>query len=84
MKSNAKNVTETFSEGLIGMHKRSVHQLKESNLNVILGYKSDITHHIRVLEAMDELNKIACMTCEFRTNSKGELKIHEQEHHNKA
>ena len=59
------------------MHKGTIHQLKESNLNIILGFKSDTTHHIGVLEAMEELNKIACMTCEFRTNSKGELKIHE-------
>ena len=50
------------------MHKGTIHQLKESNLNIILGFKSDITHHIRVLEAMDELNKIACITCDFRTN----------------
>ena len=70
---------ETFSEGLIRMHKRSVHQLMESNLNVMLGLKSDITHHIRGLKAMDELNKIACLTCDF---SKGELKIHDQEQHN--
>ena len=58
--------------------------MKESNQNIIFGFKSDITLHIKVLEAMDELNKIACMKCEFKTNSKGELTMHEQEHHNKA
>ena len=26
---------ETFSEGLFGVHRRTVHQVKESNLNVI-------------------------------------------------
>ena len=63
------------------MHKRTVHHLKESNLNIILGFKNDIFHHLKVLEAMDEINKIVCKTCDFRTNSKGELKMHEQEHH---
>ena len=76
---------ETFSEGQLRLHKRRVHQLKESNSNIILGFKNDITHHCKVLEAMDELNKVPCSLCDFRTNSKGELKIHKQEEHsNKA
>ena len=72
---------ETFSDGLIRLHKRNYHQLKESNQNIILGFKNDIIHHRVVLEAMDELNKKVCTMCEFKTNSKGELKIHEQEQH---
>ena len=41
----------------------------------------DMQHHIVLLEAMEELNKVICERCDFRTNSKGLVKIHDQEQH---
>ena len=49
---------ETHSEGTLRKHKRNVHQLKESNLNIIIGFKTDMQHHLVLQEAMEELNKI--------------------------
>ena len=72
---------ETHSEGTLRKHKRTVHHLKESNLNIIIGFKADMQHHLVLLEAMEELNKVICERCDFRTNSKGLLKIHDQEQH---
>ena len=72
---------ETHSEGTLRKHKRTVHNLKESNLNIIIGFKADMQHHLVLLEAMEELNKVICERCDFRTNSKGLLKIHDQEQH---
>ena len=72
---------ETHSEGMLRKHKRTVHQIKESNQNIILGFKNDAFHHVKLLEALGELNKIVCRSCDYKTNSKGELKIHEHENH---
>lgn len=33
------------------------------------------------LEALGELDKITCAKCNYKTNSKGELKLHEHERH---
>ena len=48
--------------------------MKESNQNIILGFKNDAFHHVKLLEALGELNKIVCRSCDYKTNSKGELK----------
>ena len=73
---------ETHSEGTIKKHKRTAHQIKESNENIILGFKNDIFHHFKLIEAVGELNKVRCRTCDYKTNSRCELKMHVHEQHN--
>ena len=74
---------DTHSEGLLIKHKRTAHRIKVTNQNIILGFKNDMFHHLKLLEALGELNKIICAAFNFKTNSKGELKMHEHERHNK-
>ena len=74
---------DTHSEGLIRKHRRTTHNIKETIQNIILGFKNDMFHHLVLLEALGELNKITCTSCNYKTNSKGELEMHEQERHNK-
>ena len=69
---------ETHSEGTL---TRTAHKLKESNQNIILGFKNDMFHHVVLLKALGELNKVICSFCDFKTNSKGELKMHEHDKH---
>ena len=49
---------ETHSEGLLRQHKRTTHRIKETNQNIILGFKNDMFYHLKILEALGELNKI--------------------------
>ena len=42
---------ETHSEGLLRKHKRTAHRIKENNQNIILGFKNDMFHHPKLLEA---------------------------------
>ena len=72
---------ETHSEGILRKHKRTAHRIKETNQNIILGFKNDVFHHLKLLEALGELDKITCGVCNYKTNSKGELKLHEHERH---
>ena len=72
---------ECHSDGL-RKHKRTTHQLNESNQNIMLGFKNDIGNYVYLLETMgDDLNQITCGKCEFKCNSKGDLKMHEKEIH---
>ena len=73
---------ETHSLGILRKHNKDTHQLKESTENIIIGFKSDIRSYVYILETMgEELNIIICEKCDFKTNSKGELKLHENEMH---
>ena len=72
---------ECHSDGL-RKHKRTTHQLNESNQNIMLGFKNDIGNYVYLLETIgDDLNQITCGKCEFKCNSKGDLKMHEKEIH---
>ena len=62
---------DTHSEGLMRKHKRTAHRIKETNQNIILGFKNDMFHHLKLLEDLGELNKITCAACNYKTNSKG-------------
>ena len=54
---------ETHSEGLLRKHQRTAHRIKETNQNIILGFKNDMFYHLKLLEALGELNKITCAAC---------------------
>ena len=44
------------------------HNLKETFLNIVLGFEFDLRKHIEVLEAMGEdVHKIKCGQCEYKT-----------------
>jgi hypothetical protein len=52
---------ETHSKGILRKHKRTTHQLKESSLNIILGFKIDIQNYVYILETIgEELNQLSC------------------------
>ena len=73
---------ESHSDGLLRKHNRTTHQLKETNQDIILGFKNDIGNYVYLLETMgDDVNQIICDKCAFKCNSKGELKMHEKEIH---
>ena len=52
---------ESHSEGLLRMHKEEDHKIKQTFVNLVLGFESDIQNHIEVLKAMDdEIDIIKC------------------------
>ena len=54
-----------------------MYKIKESNENIIIGFKTDFQSFCELLETMDEEpTTIKCNECEFKTKSKGELQIH--------
>ena len=68
---------ETFSEGTLRVHKVDIHKLKETKENIVLGYQNDVREHLEILKAMeDNLFSIKCDQCNFKTHSKGLLRIH--------
>ena len=82
VKSCKKCGFETHSEGKLRKHERLTHQVMDSNKNIIMGFKNDIQEYFNILKDMGiDINKIDCQICEFKTNSHGELKMHEQQMH---
>jgi hypothetical protein len=82
VKSCNKCDFETHSEGRLRKHKQVMHQIKESNLNLIIGFKNDILSFVDTLKNMGiEMKEIRCQICDFKTHSYGELKMHEQAMH---
>ena len=59
-----------------------MHQIKESNLDIIIGFKNDILGFVDILKDMgEEIKEIRCQICDFKTHSYGEVKMHEQAMH---
>ena len=82
VKSFNKCEFETHSEGRLRKHKRAMHQIKESNWDIIIGFKNDILCFVDILKDMgEEIKEIRCQICEFKTHSYGEVKMHEQAMH---
>ena len=72
----------THSEGILRKHKVNIHKIKESNENIILGFKSDFQSYCELLETMDEEpEEVKCKECEFKITSRGKLQIHMNETH---
>ena len=61
---------------------RTMHNLKENVESIIIGFKSDATHHVYLLETMGEnVDKFTCDKCDFKTHSKGNFTIHKSDSH---
>ena len=75
---------QTHSEGLLRRHKETEHNLKQTMVNLILGFECDIEKHVEVLKTMgEEEETIKCDQCEYKTHSEGRLIIHENNTHQK-
>ena len=73
---------ETHSLGLLRNHNKTVHKLKESFQNILIGFENDMRAHLYLLETMKEpTNKFKCDQCAIATHSKGKLRMHEYEMH---
>ena len=68
---------ETKSEGMFKRHKVVIHDSRETNQNVILGFESDVQKYARILEGRgDSLEKYKCKECEYAIYSNGKLTMH--------
>ena len=57
---------ETKSEGMFKRHKVLIHDSRETNQNVILGFESDVQKYARILEGRgNSLEKFKCKECEY-------------------
>ena len=84
VKNCCKCEFSTHSEGKLRKHKRTIHQVSESNMNIIFGFKKDIQEYFQIFKDMgvgEEIEENESQICEFRTKSNGEMKLHEQEMH---
>ena len=69
-----------YSEGLLRIHKRTIHNIKETIYNITFGFKSDTKHHAYLLVKMGEnIDKFICEKCDLKTQSKGTITIHKSE-----
>ena len=58
-------------------HKTVDHKIKETNENVIIGFRNDVSDHLEISKAMeDDHQKIKCEKCVIKTHNKGLLMIH--------
>ena len=84
VKSCKKCKFETHSEGELRKHEKSTHDLGNSNMDIIMGFKNDIKEYFNIFKDMgvgEEIEEMNCKICNFKTKSNGELKMHEQEMH---
>ena len=75
---------KTFSFGLLREHQVKSHQSKNSKTKVIEGFEIDDKTYRELLIAMyeeEEILTFQCRMCNAKTNSKGTLRIHENEVH---
>ena len=73
---------ETHSGGLLIQHKVTVHSIKESKQNIILGYEFHVQRHFRVFELMEEgLDNFKCGECGFKIHSEGKFEINKLTSH---
>jgi hypothetical protein len=65
---------ETHSLGLLWNHNKTVHKLKETFQNILIGFENNMRAHLYLLETMeDPTNNFKCDQCAFTTHSKGEF-----------
>ena len=68
---------ETKSEGMFRRHKSFIHDSRETNQNIILGFESDVQMYAKILEEKgDSLDKFKCNDCEYAIYSNGKLTLH--------
>ena len=75
---------KTFSFGLLREHQVKSHQSKNSKTKVIEGFEIDDKTYRELLIAMyeeEEILTFKCRMCNAKTNSKGTLRMHENEVH---
>ena len=75
---------KTHSEGLLRNHGKEVHKLNKTFENIVEGFEIDSKKHLELLKVMyedDDIQKVKCKKCDFKTHSGGKLKMHEREKH---
>ena len=64
-------------EGMFRRHKSFIHDSRETNQNIILGFESDVQMYAKILEEKgDSLDKFKCNDCEYAIYSNGKLTLH--------
>ena len=67
VKNCSKCEFETHSEGKLRKHERSTHQVIDSNIKIIMGFKNDIQEYFNILNDMgvgEDIEEIDCQICE--------------------
>ena len=67
----------THSEGLLRRHNTLIHEIKETKLNIMLGFEIDMQKYEKLLECMGEgSTKYECDECSDSNHSDGKLTLH--------